>query len=83
MPPEPSNLITIERSVLVGVLEHAAAAARIVGHLDGPAVEPLADHVDAIVHELTELLAELDQRDDDDERTEVRRTFSLRARGAR
>lgn len=59
MPPEPSNLITIERSVLVGVLGHATSAARIVGHIeDAPAIGPLADHVDAIVHALSELLGE-------------------------
>jgi hypothetical protein len=46
------------RSTLEKLLEHAADAARIAGHLDAPAVEPLADHVDAIVHGLTELLGD-------------------------
>jgi hypothetical protein len=58
MPPEPSNLLTVERSVLTDVLEHAAAAARLAGHIDAPAVEPIAEHVDAIVHRLTELLGD-------------------------
>jgi hypothetical protein len=48
--------LTLDRSILVDVLAHATSAARIVGHLDAPAIEPLADHIDAIVHELSELL---------------------------
>jgi hypothetical protein len=58
MPPEPSNLITIERSILEKLLGHATSAARIVGHSDALAAGPLADHVDALVHELTELLGD-------------------------
>jgi len=58
MPPKPSNLIILDRSTLEKLLEHAAAAARIAGHVDAPAVEPLADHVDALVHGLTELLGD-------------------------
>jgi len=50
--------LTLARSILEKLLEHAAAAARIAGHLDAPAVEPLADHVDALVHGLTELLGD-------------------------
>jgi hypothetical protein len=49
--------IPIPEPILVDLLAHAASAARIVGHLDDSiAVGPLADHVDAIVHELSELL---------------------------
>jgi hypothetical protein len=49
--------LAIERTTLEKLLAHATSAARIVGHLDGAiAAGPLADHVDAIVHELTELL---------------------------
>ncbi len=41
------------------LLAHAASAARIVGHLDGAiAAGPLGDHLDAIVHGLTELRGE-------------------------
>jgi hypothetical protein len=58
MPPGPRNLIPIERTALADLLAHAASAARLVGHIDAPAVEPLADHIDAIVHELTELLGD-------------------------
>jgi hypothetical protein len=53
-----NDSLTLDRSVLEKLLEHAAAAARIAGHLDAPAVEPLADHVDALVHGLTELLGD-------------------------
>jgi hypothetical protein len=44
------------RSTLEKLLNHAESAAHLVGHLDTPAIEPLADHIDAIVHELSELL---------------------------
>jgi hypothetical protein len=59
---------------------------------DPIAAGPLGHHVDAIAHELTELLAEphpgvlpvlIARPLDDDEATEVRRTFSLRSRGGR
>jgi hypothetical protein len=57
MPPS----VTIDRTTLVDLLGHATSAARLVGHLDDAlAVEPLADHVDAIVHELSELLGNRD-----------------------
>jgi hypothetical protein len=47
------------RSTLEKLLNHAESAAHLVGHLDDPiAAGPLADHVDAIVHELTELLSD-------------------------
>lgn len=70
--------VTIDRAILVALLGHASSAARIVGHLDDAcAAGPLADHVDAIVHELSELLGAPRARsdDEDDEPTE----FSLRA----
>lgn len=49
--------LTVDRSTLEKLLNHAASAAHFVGHLDGaiPA-GPLGDHVDAVVHGLTELL---------------------------
>jgi hypothetical protein len=56
--PMPGQL-TVDRSTLENLLDHAASAAHIVGHLDGAiATGPLGDHVDAIVHELTELLGD-------------------------
>jgi hypothetical protein len=58
MPPEPSNLLTVERAVLTDVLEHAAAAARLAGHIDAPVIEPIAEHVDTIAHILSELLGD-------------------------
>src|SRR5215207_9009996 len=52
--------LQVPRPVLVDLLVHAWSAARVVGHLgdaDGSqAVAPLSDHVDAIVHGLSELL---------------------------
>jgi hypothetical protein len=52
--------ITLERSTLEKLLHHAASAAHLAGHLDDDArvhiVSALADHVDAVVHELSELL---------------------------
>jgi hypothetical protein len=48
--------IPVPEPVLVGLLAHAASAARLVGHIDTIAVGPLADHIDAIVHEISELL---------------------------
>jgi len=70
--------LNLARSTLEKLLAHAASAARIVGHLDAPAIEPLADHIDAIVHELSELLGNPHPVPsavpsyDDDEPTEVR-----------
>lgn len=73
----PDMQVTIERTTLVAMLGHASSAARIIGHLDeARAAGPLADHVDAIVHELSELLGAPCAREDD-EVTE----FSLRALG--
>jgi hypothetical protein len=51
---------TLDRSAQEKLLHHAAFAAHLVSHLDDDAdLEPirqLGDHVDAIAHELTELL---------------------------
>jgi hypothetical protein len=58
----PGHALQVPKPVLVALLAHASSAARIVGHLDGrdgsPAVERLADHIDAIVHGLSELLGD-------------------------
>jgi hypothetical protein len=55
--PSSTSRLTIDGAVLVGLLAHAASAARLVGHLDDAiACGPLADHVDAMVQVLSELL---------------------------
>ena len=55
----PESLLTINRTTLADLLSHAAFAAHLVGHLDDAiAAGPLGDHVDAIVHSLTELLGD-------------------------
>jgi len=50
------------RLVLVDLLAHASSAARIVGHLDNnddsTTLDQLSNHVDALVHGLSELLGE-------------------------
>jgi hypothetical protein len=57
IPLTPDEKLTLNKSILEKLFGHAAAAARIIGHLDDTiAVGPLADHVDAIVHDLSELL---------------------------
>ena len=54
-----ASVITIDVATLQGILHHAASAARLVGHLDGAIAEgPLGDHLDEIVHKLTELLGD-------------------------
>jgi hypothetical protein len=51
--------ITLDRSTLETLLNHATSAAQLVGHLDDAiAAGPLGDHVDAIAHGLTELLGD-------------------------
>jgi hypothetical protein len=54
--------ITLERSVLEKLLHRAAFAAHLVGHLDDNAhralVDQLGEHVDAVVHCLTEILGD-------------------------
>ena len=53
------NFNPSDRTVLLELLKHAASAARIIGHLDDAiAAGPLAEHVDTIVHGLTELLGD-------------------------
>lgn len=49
-------LIKLDSTVLDTLLKHATSAARHVGHIDDSKVGPLADDIDAIVHELSELL---------------------------
>jgi hypothetical protein len=52
-------LNAIGRSILERLLHHAASAAQLVGHLDSAiAAGPLDDHVNVLVHGLTELLGE-------------------------
>jgi hypothetical protein len=51
--------VSIDSEALGTFLAHAASAARIVGDLDDTiAAGPLADHIDAIVHGLSELLGD-------------------------
>jgi len=57
----PMSQITLDRGILEAVLERSESAARLVSYIDdrgkdAVAVHPLADEIDAIVHELTELL---------------------------
>jgi len=57
--PKETNQFTVPRTALAGLLTHAASAARILGNLDDfSSTGPLADHVDAIVHGLSELLGD-------------------------
>jgi hypothetical protein len=49
--------ITLDRAILENLREHASSAAHLVGHIDDAlAVGPLAEHIDEIVHTLSELL---------------------------
>jgi hypothetical protein len=54
--------LTVNSSILEQLLHHAAFAAHLVGHLDDnpppDLIHKLGDHVDAIVHGLTELLGD-------------------------
>lgn len=54
------NPVSIDRSVLEALLDHAVFAARLAGHLDDGArahiVSALANHVDTVVHGLSEVL---------------------------
>ena len=58
------TLLPVPRTVLLDLLTHAASAAHLVGHLDDKAqpelIRQLGDHVDAIAHELAELLGKPD-----------------------
>ena len=50
----------IDSEALSSLLAHAASAARFIGQLDvdDSRIAALGDHVDAVVHGLTELLGE-------------------------
>jgi hypothetical protein len=52
--------VTIDRAFLEKLLDHAAFAAHLVGHLDDDAhaelIGQISDRVDTVVHGLTELL---------------------------
>jgi hypothetical protein len=54
--------ITVDRTTLEKLLDHAAFAAHLVGHLDDDAhrelIRQIGDRVDAVVHGLTELLGD-------------------------
>ncbi len=56
-------LITVDRVILEELFKHAASAAHLVGHLDDGVPEavrgPLGDHVDAIAHNVSELLGDV------------------------
>lgn len=59
--------LTLDRSILTNLLHHAASAAHLIGHLDDAIADgPIAEHVDTIVHGLTELLGEADAAAPDD-----------------
>ena len=63
-PSETPRSILIPETVLANLLDHAASAAYLVGHLDDKAqtklIRRIGEHVDAIAHELTELLGKPD-----------------------
>jgi hypothetical protein len=54
--------ITVDRTTLEKLLHHATFAAHLVGHFDDGAhpdlICQLGDHIDAVAHELTELLGD-------------------------
>jgi hypothetical protein len=51
--------LSIDRSFLERLLSHATSAERLVGHVDDAvAAVPLTEHVDVVVHKLTELLGD-------------------------
>jgi hypothetical protein len=59
--------LTLDRSVVTNLLHHAVSAAHLVGHLDNAIADgPLAEHVDTLVHGLTEILREADAAAPDD-----------------
>jgi hypothetical protein len=68
MPPKTLPSLQIPKPVLVDLLASASSAARIVGHLDGhddsTTLRQLSDHVDALVHRLSELLGAHQQIDE-------------------
>ncbi len=46
--------LALDSTVLDTVLKHATSAAQRIGHIDHPAIGPLAEDIDAIVHNLCE-----------------------------
>ena len=58
----PESSLTIDRTTLEKLRDHAAFAAHLVGHLDDnpppELVRQLGDRIDTIAHELTEILGE-------------------------
>ena len=58
--PKTPPSLHVPKLVLIDLLAYASSAARIVGHLDdcndSTTFEQLSDHVDALVHGLSELL---------------------------
>jgi hypothetical protein len=63
--PGPSQTkLSLDRSALEKLLMHAASAARIAGSIDDVAIGPLADEIDAIAYELSELLGNPDLIDE-------------------
>jgi hypothetical protein len=62
MSPKPSPSLHIPKLAVVDLLAHASSAARIAGHLDDCAGSTtfvqLSEHVDALVHGLSELLSD-------------------------
>jgi hypothetical protein len=60
----------VSKPALVDLLGHASSAARVVGQLDdhdgSATLEQLSDHVDALVHGLSELVGEHRLASDDD-----------------
>jgi hypothetical protein len=60
-PPRSESHVTVDSAVLHELLAHASSAARLVSYLDERSnaalvVGPLSDDIDAIVHELCEML---------------------------
>lgn len=54
--PKETNQFSIPRTVLAGPFVHAASDASILGNLDdATAYDPLADHIDLIIHGVSEL----------------------------
>lgn len=62
--------LTLNRSSLEKLHHHAASAAQLVGHLDDDAhaelIGQLGDHIDTVVHGLTEILGDPRALTDDD-----------------
>jgi hypothetical protein len=49
-------IVPVPERVLIDLLAHAASAAHLLGHLDSADAALVADHLDAIVHEISEVL---------------------------